>query len=310
MRVGRLVRFGLGLAAVSGAVACMSGDALAADSPSPVAAEVAPAASSQVPPSQASPAPAATDDSGNKLSSDTVSQTQASGTSGPVDSAKADPKDQGGVGTDPTADSRAKAQVSAVQAADPVGVGSLPTKEAGTPLVAQHEAESPAIVVFHAARLRIQPTITSRPVAESSDLAGSLPSAPVQHKLPAPAKSNGALGALRAVLAGVVVPQLFVSPTVAILRGSLLAVYLLPLLLLGSLFMFSFGLWLRRGGFVNAARSDAPTNGFTSTLFATPHVLDYVTMPPRRHSPIFVVAENNIHTQIQFSTLSERRTRI
>jgi hypothetical protein len=316
MRLVRIVRFGLGLAAVGGAVVGMSGAALAADGPAPASPQSAPATVSPLSPApQVSAVPAPANDTDETSTDATSLQTRVSGAPGDVssgDSAKVDPKKQDrSDAAVPAASDSAKSLKASTQDVDVPVVGDSPaTTDSMAPVVVKRTLESnPSIIVFHTAFMPIQPVITSGPPTETGDLAASLPTASVAVKAPMPAKakSNGALGKLRAVLAGVVVPQLFVPHAVAALRGSLETISLLPSLMLGSIFLFSYGLWLRRGGFVNAARSDAPTDSFTSTLFATPHVLDYVTMPPRRHSPILMVAESKIHTQIQFATLSERR---
>jgi hypothetical protein len=157
--------------------------------------------------------------------------------------------------------------------------------------------------------LPIQPTIRSYAVSDVGDLAWSLPSVPVAAKQPVPAKSNGAMGNLRWILAGVVVPNMIALTDWAALAGLMAALIALGGLLLGTLYTFSYGLWLKRGGFVNAARSDAPAALATSSLFATPQLLGYVTMPPRRHNPIFVVSDiKSLINEFLFPTLSERRT--
>jgi hypothetical protein len=164
------------------------------------------------------------------------------------------------------------------------------------------------VVMFREAALPIQPTI--RTVARSAevDLAASLPSAPVSERTPVPAESNGALGSLRAVLLSTLVPPTIMPElTTGILQGfSLLT--LVSILLMVASYVFTYGLWLRRGGFVNAARSDAPARRTTSSLFATPHLMGHGSMPPHRPGPLLVVVDINI-TRVQlFPTLIERRT--
>jgi hypothetical protein len=136
-----------------------------------------------------------------------------------------------------------------------------------------------------------------------SDLAGLLPSKPIADKKPVPADPSGALGGLRLALAGVVVPHI-VLPLLSDSVREFLTLGLPGLmLLLVTLFIFNYGLWLRRGGFETAARSDAPS-AFSQSKFATPHLKGYVSTLRLWHSPLLVVAETDTYL---FPTLQERR---
>lgn len=154
---------------------------------------------------------------------------------------------------------------------------------------------SSAAPADHATLLRIQPVITNRAV-EAQDLAATVPTAPAPARAPNPAKSSGLLGSLVVGLAGVVVPQPLVPSADIAYRVMLAASLATMVVLLINVFLFTYGLWLRRGGFVTAARSDAPSRRVTSS-FATPLLLGYVTSPPDLHNPILMVAETNILNQ-------------
>lgn len=135
----------------------------------------------------------------------------------------------------------------------------------------------------------IQPVITNRTSPLAPDLAESMPSAPAPAKAPVPTKSTGVLAGLVVGLSNVVVPQP-VTPVDSVSLKLILGVSLLTLVvLLANVFEFSYGQWLRRGGFATAARSDEPLNSFTSPLFATPLLSGYVKQPPRLHSPILML---------------------
>jgi hypothetical protein len=133
--------------------------------------------------------------------------------------------------------------------------------------------------------LKLQPTITNRVKVLSEDLAATVPSAAAPVKAPTPAKSTGLLGHLKAELAGTTIPQPVLPFGLA--AGTLMfAVNLLTLIvLLANVFTFTYGLWLRRGGFATAARSDAPSNSLLPV--ATPYLLGYASLPLRTHSPLF-----------------------
>jgi hypothetical protein len=209
--------------------------------------------------------------------------------------------------------------VQPVQAPVPVAPSTNPIKaeltqpsQAVTPVVLptplpqiQVPERTVPVVVFREEMLPIQPTI--RTVARSAevDLAASMPSVPVSDKTPVPAESNGALGGLRAVLLSTVVPPTFMPElAIGVVQGfELIALVSLLLLLAG--YVFTYGLWLRRGGYVNAARSDAPSRDTTSSLFATPHLMGHGSLPPHRPGPLLVVLDINVPL---FPTLIERRT--
>jgi hypothetical protein len=159
----------------------------------------------------------------------------------------------------------------------PAGVGSNPRSLARTTI------------------LHIQPVITNRVATLAPDLAQSMPTAPAPSRSPVPAKSTGALAGLVVGLSNVVIPQPVV-PTDAVSLKLILGVSLLTLVvLLANVFEFSYGQWLRRGGFATAARSDEPANSLTSPLFATPLLSGYVEQPPRLHSPILMVLVPNAY---------------
>lgn len=142
----------------------------------------------------------------------------------------------------------------------------------------------------------IQPVITNRVAGLAQDLAATVPTAPAPARAPAPTKSTGVLGALVVDLANVLVPQPLV-PSADIAHRVMLPVSLLALaVLLVNVFFFTYGLWLRRGGFATAARSDGPSLEVTSSI-ATPLLLGYVTSPPDLRNPILMVAETKTRNQ-------------
>jgi hypothetical protein len=142
------------------------------------------------------------------------------------------------------------------------------------------------VVVFKSQVLPLQPLITSHASLVNSDLAATVPSAPATKDMPAPANSTGLLSSLTASLASTIVPQFMImqvsepSPIVASLR--------LTTGLVVFVFIYSFGLWIRRGGFQFAARSDVAASGF---FVATPLSMGYVPASPQIHSPFLVVSE-------------------
>jgi hypothetical protein len=143
--------------------------------------------------------------------------------------------------------------------------------------------------------LPIQPVITNRATALTPDLAESMPSAPAPSRAPVPAKSTGVLAGLVVGLSNVVIPQP-VFPTAAVNLKLMLGISLLTLVvLLANVFEFSYGQWLRRGGFATAARSDEPTDNISSPLFATPLLSGYVEQPPRLHNPVSLVLVPNAY---------------
>lgn len=152
----------------------------------------------------------------------------------------------------------------------------------------QQPAKATPIVFFQSKPLRIQPIIVTANIA---DIAAALPSLPTPASAPVPPKPNSALGHLSAVLADTIVPVFFFLVSAPVRMGlSTLGLATFIVLLLGA-FIFNYGLWLRRGGFATAARSDVPSSSHFFP-FATPQFLGYVFAPPRyRHNPVFVVAE-------------------
>ncbi len=143
-------------------------------------------------------------------------------------------------------------------------------------------------VVFHSTVLPIQPVITSHALPE--DLATGVPSAPVKAKAPSLPKSNGAFGHLIAVLAGTIVPQLFLPNFAPVGAATDILSLLVLSLVAAGVFVFSYGLWLRRGGFATAARGDSSV-GSRLSFIATPNLLGYVLAEPRLHGPFSMVAE-------------------
>jgi hypothetical protein len=145
-------------------------------------------------------------------------------------------------------------------------------------------------VTYHTTVLTIKPMITSR-VALAIDLAAAVPSASLPAKEPTPTQSSGLLGNLTAQLAGTVLPQALLSDG-SILDHLMLALNVMMLsILLINVFTFTYGLWLRRGGFATAARSDAPSFNF---LVATPLLSGYAALPLRSHGPLFSGGRNEI----------------
>lgn len=153
-------------------------------------------------------------------------------------------------------------------------------------------------IVFKSQVLVVRPTITNRTAPVAGDLAASLPSAPA--KVPHPAHPSGLLGELSAELAATVVPQPYALHgfTAGFVTQVLSLAMLLVVLL--NVFTFTYGLWLRRGGFSTAARSNAP-NG--SSNFAPSLLLDYVSSQRRQHSPFLVVANSKIRFPIVLNAL-------
>jgi hypothetical protein len=177
-----------------------------------------------------------------------------------------------------------------------------PSNDGNTSAAPAHTAA--LVVAYHSAWLRIQPVITNHPA--EVDLAAAMPSVPVADKAPVPAKSNGTLGQLTGILAATVVPQLLLPVVDGAYRLALTGLLIL-VLLSTAVFVFTYGLWLRRGGFATAARSDAPTRNLSSP-FATPLSLGYVwTLSRQKHSPILLPVVYEILKPNWFPALSERR---
>jgi hypothetical protein len=172
----------------------------------------------------------------------------------------------------------------------------------------QNRPQSPtASVVYRSAVLAIQPTILNS-YTVPSDLADSLPSAALPAKAPSPAKSNSGLDQLSLVLAGTVVPTSFFPVVFPVDRLKLLLSLATLTVLLGNLIVLSYGVWLRKGGFATAARSDTPA-AYLLSSFATPFLLGYVSAPPRMHSPSLMVSDYKTIKTLS-SMLSERRKSI
>lgn len=168
--------------------------------------------------------------------------------------------------------------------AQPVSAPATPQSSTTT----EQPALPAPVVFFQSKPLRIQPVIVTSNVA---DMASALPSLPTPASAPVPPKPNSALGHLSAVLADTIVPVFFFLISAPVRSGLATIVFATFIILLLGAFISNYGLWLRRGGFATAARSDAPTPSNFSP-FATPQFLGYVFAPPRfRHSPVFVVAE-------------------
>lgn len=187
----------------------------------------------------------------------------------------------------PSPDSTTPTQPAVVS--DPTNTSSIPEMAVETPVAPLHGQTATSLDAFRTTVLPIQPTITNR-LPQSEDLAPMAPSAPGPARAPSPAKSNGMLGSLTAELAAIVVPQTGLLHAPVVPRAAIPLSLLVLAVLLIELVVSSYGLWLRRGGFATAARSDAPTlEG--SPFLATPFWLGYVELPPRLHSPIFMAVD-------------------
>jgi hypothetical protein len=294
MRLAKPAAIAFGLAAASGVALVLSGSASAADSSLGTASgtnsQPGAPVQQQVGQQNTDSTQTATNANSDQSKSSDVSQTD-----GRTDSAKpvaADPSAPG-----PGAGAMAvKVVISSSvpvvgQAPDPAAsrpvpsVASAPAQSA-QPAVSQAASEAEAkaadsdqpVPVYRTAVLPLQPTIIARE-GQISDLASTVPTPPKPDKAPVPAKSSGALGKLTAELAGVVVPQLFALP--ALMGTRLPAMPGLGVLILVMLpvFVFSYGLWLRRGGFATAARSDSPARAAVLYLLHQPWV-----MPQRRRA--------------------------
>jgi hypothetical protein len=152
-----------------------------------------------------------------------------------------------------------------------------------------------------AATLPIQPTITGR-TALGGDLAAHAPSATMPAGEPTPTKPTGLLTRLTAGLAGSIVPTFF-----GVIAGPVdmsliwLNVVALVVLLLAGL-MANYGLWLRRGGFAHAARSDVPSS--LHITLATPLLMSYAWVYELPRSSFL----NGVRNEFQnVPMLSERR---
>ena len=329
MRFRMTVRIAMGLAAAGGVIIALSGTAAAADAP----VVNSPQDSRQTTANVMSPAANSVTTTGqNDSSSTTVTkQTQSTVTPGSVSNdgnnngnGKAAESQPSSVNTDPgkgprvgssggtvapgtgSGDQSASASTAEAKPVVPVEVKVEAAKLSDPG--GQPQLSLPPVIRFRSELLPVQPTIVSYEPAPA-DFAAALPSAPMQRQQPHPAKSSGLLGSLTVVLAGTVVPQplmlggLGIVPLAATLILGLLLVVLL------TVFVFTYGSWLRRGGFATAARSDEPA--FLNSLsIATPLLLGYVTSPWRMRSPILVVADIQSTHKLWFPTLTERRIRI
>ena len=146
------------------------------------------------------------------------------------------------------------------------------------------ESES---IIFKSAMLPIQPRITTGRAVQIIDLASFVPTAFDQSEnstqVPAPTHPNGVLGELIAVLADSIVPSVTYTCMVIIAGfGALLMLVVLANILRISGRYYSFASWLRRGGYMHAARSDVG-HAMSDLFFATPLEMSYVPaqMPPR-----------------------------
>lgn len=117
-----------------------------------------------------------------------------------------------------------------------------------------------------------QPLVSS---ANGAGLTGAVSAAAPSgshQQLPTPSPASGLLDRLSAELAGVVVPSttwLGVPSSAPVWPVADLA--LITAGLLGALFVQTYGLWLRRAGYVTAARSDVMTVG--RSMFVVPQGL-------------------------------------
>ncbi len=176
---------------------------------------------------------------------------------------------------------------------------------AGAALLAEAAAPAGAkdTMVVNSEVLRVQPRITMARTVRSEDLAAMVPTAmPADQtpaKAPQPPASSGLIIQLTSVLAASVVPLNFswqYIPHVLVPGGFTATLVALALLLLASSLALrrvalSFGAYLRRGGYANAARSDVVVN-FFNLLFATPSRLGYVTATVPIRSPFLMVSDS------------------
>jgi hypothetical protein len=317
MRLVKFAQAAIGLAASGGVAVVLSGSALAADSgvatTSQPASVTAPVVGKQLP----QPPVMATQQEADKsspASAKSESQTTASGTTvsngGPSDASSVSSDKQGLVtptakGETPVASKEPVTEHGATVPEAPVVT--KPNEEYAAPVTHAQAPVAPMAVVittpvvdaaqvlsqpvvYHSTVLTIKPTITSH-VALAADLAAAIPSAPLPAKEPTPTRSSGLLGNLTAQLAGTVLPQALLSDG-SILDHLMLVLNLMMLsVLLINVFTFTYGLWLRRGGFATAARSDAP---YSNLLVATPLLSGYAALPLRSHGPLFSGGRNEI----------------
>ncbi|HUD11612.1 MAG TPA: hypothetical protein VMS08_04320 [Candidatus Saccharimonadia bacterium] len=339
MRFGKIAQFAIGFAAASGAFVLLSSNALAADAGSATTPQKGFDATAVAPVQQVTQSDQSSGDTGTAAAqptandgpptaggtSSSVQQSDTSSSSsstissssnssmaiiGASDSGKPTSGLTGGVSSDPTTPTNSATTVSGAGANEAQSSAGAPT--ASQSAFADNSSTSPTsslptAVLYRSDVLAIQPTIVNHTVF-ASDLASLIPTASTPSKLPVPAKSNGGLERLTSVLAGAVVPPSFFPSVLPVDRLKLLLSLVTLVVLLANLVVLSYGLWLRKGGFATAARSDSPvTNSIYP--FATPFLLGYVSAPPRIHSPSLVVSDYKIRKTL-FATLSERRTSI
>ncbi len=292
MRLSRIAHYGLGLAASSGIAFVLSGSAFAADgqvvsNTTPPASQVTTATSKQAGSSNSSAS------TSTNIKSSTVNITGGSASVGSVDQ----PSDSVivKVSTDQgsgAATGEAASASGSLSNITPSGTGTPgkpvdtsaqaaiivqptaqtnPNDSAAAAAAVSNDATQPP--VHKTLVLRMQPTITSSDSGFSQDLAALLPTSPAAQKLPQPAKSTGQLGQIVEQLSRLVVPQPFTPSTPAAGSATIIALIILLLTGLTSVFQFRYGLWLRRGGYATAARSDV---SFSNLIFATPHQMGYV----------------------------------
>ena len=270
--ISKLGRFTLAMAATGGVTLFCAGSALADQNP--LASLVVPAVSST-----STTTSAATQTSTSKQTTHEVVTGTGSSVAGGGTSASPNATAAPAAGTVTTGSDTTAAPVAATETI-PAAPSNLPVIAAAA-APAQTAAPAVAIVpvlavaapapvsqdVIRRAQLTTV-TMPETPVALASTLAE--PVSP--HKLPDSPKSNGFLTQLTSQLAGTIVPQLFkVASGLAGLPVALTVFsYLAIILLFVSLVISSYGLSLRRSGFVTAARGDVP-----SFIFATPHLNGY-----------------------------------
>ena len=316
MRLVKSVQLVVGFAAVSGAFV-LSGNALAADSSSVTNTQSSTSTTShQIDQSNqtvvtggsdqsgpGAPTATTTDVTDSSSSNSTSSATPAtpgsengSTPSGPASTSQNDNTSGGGA---VTAD-LSGGMLSSTQLPLPA---TLDTPSPTTPIVtsptqAQQNATaatapSVPVIVFKSQILQVQPTMLN-PGVGPAGLAPAAPGQPATAKTPVPPKANGFLASMAEVLAATVVP-VYYSPGLATTYLPGLAIGLVTLaVLLISLVVSNYGLWLRLTGFVTAARGDAPAA--PAMIFATPCLLSYASASPHLHNSSFMVADYKIRT--------------
>jgi hypothetical protein len=160
------------------------------------------------------------------------------------------------------------------------------------PAQAQAEPTWRTAVTYREQRLPIQPVITAHPTLVE-DLAASVPSAPVSGPaVPhAPVKSGGLWGALTIGIGATLVHRVMLDSGSGLFHAASAGAALLyvdVLVLAPVAFLCGFGMWLRRSGYVTAARSDIVARSY---IFAFPGLMGYVTVLPNMHNPFLVVSD-------------------